>query len=145
MMRRVVVDTNVFIATLLSAVGDNRRVIRACLMQLVVPLMSTTLLCEFEDVLGRSELMLKCPLPTRDREALLDAFLSVSEWVHIHYLWRPNLPDEGDNHLMELAVAGNANAIVTNNIRDFTRGELIFPNIRILTPKQFLEELPWPS
>lgn len=144
-MRRIVVDTNVFIAALLSAVGDNRRVIRACLMQMVVPLMSTTLLCEFEDVLGRSELMLKCPLPAKDREALLDAFLSVSEWVNIHYLWRPNLPDEGDNHLMELAVAGNANVIVTNNIRDLTRGELIFPNIQILTPKQFLEGLPWPS
>lgn len=97
MTMRIVVDTNVFIAALLSALGDNRRVIRACLMQRVVPLMSTTLLCEFEDVLGRSELMRKCPLPTRDRDALLDAFLAVSEWVNIRYLWRPNLRDEGDN------------------------------------------------
>lgn len=46
---------------------------------------------------------------------------------------------------MELAVAGNADVIVTNNIRDFAHGELIFPTIQILTPKQFLEEFPWPS
>ena len=46
------------------------------------------------------------PLTPKEREDLLDAFLSVCEWVPIYFLWRPNLPDEGDNHLMELVVAG---------------------------------------
>ncbi|WP_368500055.1 PIN domain-containing protein, partial [Moraxella sp.] len=43
---------------------------------------------------------------------MLNALLSICEWVRIFYLWRPNLKDEGDNHLIELAVAGNANIIV---------------------------------
>jgi hypothetical protein len=30
--------------------------------------------------------------------------------------WRPNLRDEGDNHLVELAIAGGAEAIVTYNV-----------------------------
>lgn len=61
------------------------------------------------------------------------------DWVTVHYLWRPNLPDEGDNHVLELAVAGDAQAIVTQNVRDFRRAELRFPGIEILTPAEFLK------
>jgi len=54
--------------------------------------------------------------------------------------WRPNLPDESDNHLIELAVAGGARAIVTNNVRHLERSELLFPTIRILRPADLIEE-----
>jgi predicted nucleic acid-binding protein len=64
--------------------------------------------------------------------------MAVSEWVNIYYLWRPNLRDEGDNHLLELAIAGNANYIVTNNIKDFKNTELMFPHILILKPDDFM-------
>lgn len=47
-------------------------------------------------------------------------------------------PDEGDNHLIELAVAGNATAIVTQNVRDLRRGELRFPQIAVETPAEFM-------
>ena len=36
------------------------------------------------------------------------SLISRRTWVRVYYLWRPNLPDEADNHLVELAVAGNA-------------------------------------
>jgi len=61
--------------------------------------------------------------------------------VRIAFLWRPDLPDEADNHLIELAVAGGASAVVTNNVRDLRQGELVFPGIRILTPARFLKAL----
>ncbi len=51
------------------------------------------------------------------------------------------LPDEADNHLVELALAGGADAIVTNNVRDVRRGELAFPDLQILTPAQFLKTI----
>ena len=70
---------------------------------------------------------------------MFEAFLSVCEWIRVYYLWRPNLPDEADNHLIELAIAGGADAIVTNNIRDVRTGELKFPHLRILTPTEFLQ------
>jgi predicted nucleic acid-binding protein len=70
---------------------------------------------------------------------LLEAFLSVCEWVKVFYLWRPNLPDEGDNHLIELAVAGAAEIIITNNTRDVRGGGLHFPNLTILSPTQFIQ------
>jgi predicted nucleic acid-binding protein len=57
-------------------------------------------------------------------------------------LWRPNLRDEGDNHVIELAVAGGAEAIITRNTRDFRFAELRFPSIQILTPESLLGETP---
>jgi predicted nucleic acid-binding protein len=60
--------------------------------------------------------------------------------VTVYFGWRPNLPDEGDNHLIELALAGGAQAIVTHNLRDLRGGELRLGTLRVLTPAQFLEE-----
>ena len=68
--------------------------------------MGETLFNEFEAVLGRTELFRRSPLSRHERGELLDAFLNVCEWTSVFYLWRPNLPDEADNHLIELAVAG---------------------------------------
>jgi putative PIN family toxin of toxin-antitoxin system len=135
-------DTNVFIAALLSATGTNRAILRACLSGKARPLMGAALFHEYEDLLGRGDLMKRCPVSAADRRTLLDSFLSVCTWVKVYYLWRPNLPDEADNHLIELALAGNAAAIVTNNVRDLRRGQLRFPDIGIFTPTQFLKTLP---
>lgn len=85
--------------------------------------------------------MSKSPFTLKEREAFLGAFLSVCEWVRVYYLWRPNLPDEADNHLVELAVAAGDDAIVSSNTRDLRRSELNFPHLQILAPAQFLKTL----
>ena len=140
MIPRVVVDTNVLVGAFLSkGGGNNREVIRRCLKREAQPVLGVKLFSEYEDVLGRADLMRKCPLAPKDRLALLEAFLSTCEWVKVYYLWRPNLPDEADNHLIELAVAGAADAIITNNARDVAGGNLHFPKTRIVTPKQFTQ------
>ncbi len=66
--------------------------------------------------------------------------MAVSRMTDIYYLWRPNLPDEADNHVLELAVAAGAEVLVTHNRADFVRSELRFPDLRILTPAQLLKE-----
>lgn len=141
MFPRIVVDTNIFIEAILSPSGENREVIKACLLKKVVPLMGAALFHEYEDLLSRAELMAKSPLNQREREVLLTAFLSVSEWVKVYFLWRPNLPDEDDNHLIELALAGSAETIVTNNTKDLIHGQLRFPEMKIQTPSQFLKHI----
>lgn len=141
---RIVVDTNVVTAAMLSPAGSNRDVLRACLKGAAKPLVGEALFQEYEDLVHRPALMSRSPLALKDREALLDAFLSVCEWVRVYYLWRPNLPDEADNHLIELAVAAGADAIVTSNTRDIKRSELNFPRLKILTPAQFLKTLEKP-
>lgn len=137
---RVVIDTNVFIGACISA-GSANRAIAACLRGLATPLMGTALFNEYEDVVGRTDLFRRSRLNVSEREALLDIFLAQAEWVRIYYGWRPNLRDEGDNHLVELAVAGRAEMIVTRNLRDFQGMELRFPGLRICAPEVFLEEL----
>ena len=141
MAPRVVIDTNVFAAALTSVTGSNRSVIRQCLEGAVVPVVGAALFHEYESILERPTVTSRCPLSSVERGDLLDAFLGCCQWVRIYYLWRPNLRDEADNHLIELAVAGGASCIVTNNTRDLRSGELVFPELTIVTPFAFLKLL----
>jgi putative PIN family toxin of toxin-antitoxin system len=102
------------------------------------PLMGNALFCEYESVITRDSLLTQCPLTQPEILALFQALTSVSKWVSIYYGWRPNLKDEADNHLIELAVAGNAEVIVTNNLKDLRNSELLFPNLMILKPEDVL-------
>lgn len=79
-----------------------------------------------------------------ERGEVLDGLLRCCRWVEVFYAWRPNLPDEAGNHLIELAVAAQADVIVSRNLRDLSRGELQFPGLQILTPESCLEVFPCP-
>ena len=139
MVAKIVVDTNVFVSVLIGREGSAARfVLRRCLQGNYQPLMSNALFAEYQDVMNRDEIKAKCPLTESEAEDLLADFMSVCQWIKIFYLWRPNLKDEADNHLIELAIAGNAQIIVTRNINDFKRSQLQFPQIRILKPEEIL-------
>jgi len=139
MIQRVVLDTNIFIAACLGQ-GAAHHVVAACLRGQCQPLMGAALLAEYEDILGRAELFHACRLNPFERAELLDIFLAACIWTRIYFVWRPNLPDEADNHLVELAVAGGARFIVTRNLRDVARMELRFPELRVVSPEDFLKE-----
>jgi predicted nucleic acid-binding protein len=79
-------------------------------------------------------------LDANERSELLDIFAATARWTRIYFGWRPNLRDEGDNHLVELAVAGGASHIITHNTRDFAAPQLKFNQLKIITPTQFLQE-----
>ena len=138
MCEKVVIDTSVMISALIGKRGASREVIRCCLTGKYLPLISNPLFQEFEDVSSRKVVRESCPLRTEEIRDLLTAFYSVCSWVPIYYLWRPNLHDEGDNFLIELALAGNSQAIVTNNVKDLQAAELKFDDLRILKPQQLL-------
>jgi putative PIN family toxin of toxin-antitoxin system len=137
----LVLDISVFVAAILGPGGPSREVVRRCLEEECRPLMSTALLFEYESLLARPGQFDNCQLTASEREELLDALLSVSELVTVYYLWRPNVPDETDNHVVELAISGAAGCIVTSNVRDFRRSELRLPWLNILTPEAFLRSL----
>jgi putative PIN family toxin of toxin-antitoxin system len=136
---RLILDTNVFIGACLTA-GASNLVLAACLKEQHQPIMGNSLFSEYEDVLARTSLFEKSRLSKAEREELFDIFVSRCEWIRVYYQWRPNLRDEADNHLIELAVAGNAHCIVTRNTRDLENGQLLFPHILLLTPEQFLKD-----
>ncbi len=137
---RIVVDTNVLVSALMNPAAAPREVLRMCLNREVQALVGVALFSEYRDVLDRELLFADCELTGVERNELLAALLSVCEWISIHFLWRPNLRDEADNHLIELAVAGGADVIVSANKRDLAVGELLFPQIRIRTAGEFLED-----
>jgi putative PIN family toxin of toxin-antitoxin system len=134
----LVIDTSVFVSAMRSEGGAARQVLRRTLQGHYRPLFGNALWLEYEDLLGRSDVWTSVTTKT-DREQVMTALARCGRWVTVHYGWRPNLPDEADNHLIELAVAANAQAIVTHNVRDVARGELIWKDLRVLTPAQCLE------
>lgn len=136
----LIVDTNVFVSALISEAGASREVVRRCLQRRYQVCISLALFAEYRDVLGRHELFASCPLDANERDELFRAFMAACRMTDIYYLWRPNLPDEADNHVLELAVAARAAAIVTHNRADFVRSELRFPELRILAPAELLKE-----
>ena len=134
----IVVDTSVLISALTGQKGPGREVLRKYLQGKYNPLISNALFLEYEDVSKRQQILDACPLKSEEIRELLNAFYSTCHWVPIYYLWRPNIVDEGDNFLIELALAGNATHIVTDNIGDFQNAELKFPGLTIVKPERFL-------
>lgn len=138
MTERLIVDTNVLVSAFTSGDGASRQVLRRILRGEAFALVSVSLYLEYVDVLSRDDVMNRCPLSKTERDDLFDAFLSATQFVTVFYQWRPNLRDEGDNHVFELAVAAGDAPLVTYNIKDFESAQLKFPSLRIMTPAQWL-------
>jgi putative PIN family toxin of toxin-antitoxin system len=138
LMVSVVIDTNVLVAGLRSDGGASRAVLRDALQGRIEPLFGNALWLEYEDVLGRD--IWTDTTNDQERRQVLAALARVGRWVNIYYGWRPNLPDEADNHLVELAIAGGATAIITHNVRDIRRGELLLSGLQVHTPADYLEK-----
>ncbi|MCM2476955.1 putative toxin-antitoxin system toxin component, PIN family [Rhizobium sp. CG5] len=137
---RIVVDTNVFISACIGR-GDASKVIEACIEGRAVPLIGKALYLEYEDVIARDDIFRRARLNLAERNALFDIFLGKCDRPDVYFRWRPNLSDESDNHIMDLAVAGNARFVITSNTRDFRGAELRFEHIAVVSPTRFLEEL----
>jgi putative PIN family toxin of toxin-antitoxin system len=133
----VVIDTNVFVSALRSGNGASREVLRLALQGRIVPLFGNALWSEYSDLLGRN--VWGCETTPQERNEVLAALAAVGRWVRIYFAWRPNLPDDADNHLIELAVAGGAIALITHNLRDLSGGDLRFDGIAVLSPTEFLQ------
>ena len=80
------------------------------------------------------------PLSVEEQHNIFHAYLSQCKWNDIYYSWKPNLKDEDDNFLVELAVSSGSSAIITYNIKDFANAELVFNNI-ITAPEDFIKEI----
>lgn len=134
---KIVIDTSIFISAI-GPKGPSRELLRRCFEGDYAPLMGNALFSEYEDVRQRAEIIKKTKISEKDVGTLAYSFYSICEWVPIYFLWRPNLKDEQDNYVIELAIAGNAPIIATNNIKDFKNAQLSFPELSILSPEDVL-------
>ena len=137
---RLVLDTATLVAAIRSDTGASRRLLVAALQRSFTLLASVPLLIEYQAVMTRREHLAASGLSLADLETLLDAVASVAEPIRPAFLWRPTLPDADDDMVLEVAVNGQADAIVTFNRRHFTLASTRF-GIDVLMPAQAVQRL----
>ena len=128
-------DTSVFVAAIRGPGGASSFLVRSALQGAYVPLISTPLILEYESVMTRPEHEAVSGLNRGEVEELLNAFAKVAEHVRFFYTWRPAVDDPGDEMVLETAVNGGADAIVTFNVRYFRGVEASF-GIGVIRPMQ---------
>jgi predicted nucleic acid-binding protein len=137
-----VLDTAALVAAIRSDTGASRWLLRAALERRrgLKILVSVPLLIEYEAVMTRAEHLKSARLSAADVGMLLDAVAAVAEPVRLAYLWRPTLPDVDDDMVLEAALNGQADGIVTFNLRDFGQAAEQF-GIAVLSPGDVVKRL----
>lgn len=115
---RIVLDTDVMVAAVRSAAGASRALLAAIARGRGRLLVSVALLLEYEEVLARPEHAGASGWSRHEIAQLLDGVAAFAEPVRIAYLWRPMLNDVDDEMVLETAVNGGADLLVTFNLRD---------------------------
>lgn len=136
-MRRIVLDTNVIVSGVRSRRGSAYRLLERVGSGGFEHCVSVGLLFEYEAALKRPGAGIR--LPRARLEDILDFLVASGHCQSIHYLWRPTLNDPSDDLVLEVAVAGGCDTIVTFNIRDFVGSERF--GIPAWTPQKFLTQL----
>ena len=116
---RCVLDTNVIVAGLRSPKGASASLIEAALRREFVALLSVALALEYEAACCRPEQRIASGLGEEDVRTVVDAICDVAEAVAPRFLWRPQLRDPADEMVLEAAINGKADALVTFNMRDY--------------------------
>ena len=140
MLGRTVLDTDVLVAAVRSDRGASRRLLTAALERRYPIVASVPLMLQYESVLTRSEHLEAAHISATDIGILLDALAVVVEPVRISYLWRPVLPDAGDDLVLETAVNGGAGIVVTFNRRHFGPAATPF-GLEVLAPGDAVRRL----
>jgi len=135
MLLQIVLDTNVIISAMRSNRGTSFEILRLVGTDAGFEInLSVPLVIEYESVAKRATEGLD--MRAKDVDNIISYLCEVANQHKIHYLWRPVLPDPKDDMVLEIAVAGQCEYIVTHNVKDF-RGVEQF-GIKIATPQMFL-------
>lgn len=130
---RLVLDTNVIVAAMRSPSGASAALLMAARRSKVLLLANVALGLEYEAICTLAEHRLAADLSEKEAGIFVDAVLAMVEPVESHFTWRPQLRDPGDELVLDAAVNGRADAIVTFNLRDFGSSPASF-GIEVLRP-----------
>jgi putative PIN family toxin of toxin-antitoxin system len=138
MIKRVVLDTSVVVAALRTRAGAGNAVLRLVANRRLVPLATPPLFLEYEDVLKRPEQRIAHGLTLEMVDDFLAELAALLEPVQVRFLWRPQVRDPSDEMVLEAAINGRADALVTYNIRDFAVAGERFA-VLVLRPPELLK------
>ena len=133
-------DTDVIVAAMRSPTGASAAIVRKARQGKVALLASVPLAMEYEAVCVRPEHQLAAGLSEQEVGIFGDAVIAIAEAVKIHYLWRPQLRDPSDEMVLEGAVNGRANLLITFNVRDYGSAPARF-GIEVMTPREAVERI----
>lgn len=97
------------------------------------------LFLEYEAVLKRASQVAAHGYSIAQIDRILELLTGFTDQVDVHYQWRPQLRDPNDEMVLEAAVAGGVDVIVTHNVRDFLPAARQF-GVRVVTPGVLLKE-----
>jgi predicted nucleic acid-binding protein len=127
---RIVLDTSVLITA---------ESLRLVLLKKLTILMDYKLSCEYRDVAFRAEHLSVYGKTQEETTLLLDMLEALAEPVLVVFRHTPLSQDANDDMVLEVAINGGADAIVTNNAKHFREPAKRF-NLKILTPAELLNE-----
>ena len=143
-MYKIVIDTNVLLSALFSNRGKSYKLIELLGVKanegVRFNVISVPLALEFEEVLLRPKNREKYDYFTHEEiRLIISDIVSVSHRTKLHFLWRPFLRDSFDDKVLETAVNGQAQAIITYNTKDFAGVKKYF-DIEVLTPAELFDK-----
>ena len=118
-----------------SPAGASAAILRSIRRGEAALLLSVPLAMEYEAVCQRAEHRLAAGLNLRQVDIFMTAVIAMAEPVETHFLWRPQLRDPNDEMVLEAAVNGRADALVTFNVRDFGNAPERF-GVELLLPRE---------
>jgi putative PIN family toxin of toxin-antitoxin system len=133
-------DTAAVVAAMRSPSGASAAIIRAVRGNLVTQVLNVPLVMEYEAVCQRIEHRTAAGLSAREVDAFLNAIVAIGEPVDTHFLWRPQLHDPNDEMVLETAVNGHADILVTFNLRNFGTAAAQF-GIQVLLPREAIARI----
>lgn len=136
----IVLDTSVVVAGLRSRSGAGNAVLRIVAQRGLTPLATPPLFLEYEDVLKRPEQRLAHGLSLQQIDEFLAELAALIRPVETHFRWRPQTHDPNDEMVLEAAINGKADVLVTYNVSDFLTAGRRF-GISVMTPSELLREM----
>ena len=133
-------DTDAVVAGMRSPSGASAAILRAARQGETTLLLSVALALEYEFICSEAQHQLASGLSGREVDIFVNAVIALAEPVQTHFLWRPQLRDPGDEMVLEAAVNGRADALVTFNLRDFGSAPARF-GVELLLPREAIAKI----
>ncbi len=141
---RLVIDTDVLVAAIRSRKGASAALLARLIEGYAIPLVGVALALEYEATALLPEHVMAGGTTTAIASNVIDTLLGIAEPVEVTYQYRPQLSDPGDEMVLETAINGQADAIVSFNHRDYHKdGRNIAHQfgIDVISPAEALQRL----